>query len=152
MVKMKMIAGLVVLCLASAVAAFFLPRYAALLREHGSRCRRWRSGHRVFRAAAHTAPCVLIQALPPERPVPRYTPKAQGAPSVLPALFVVPLLAATTQEHRAVPMAQPYVYHRPRIKSRMRPMTVSSTPPSSIASATFHTSRRSFFPAWGSCM
>ena len=49
-------------------------------------------------------------------------------------------------------LVQPYVYHRPRINSRMRPMTVSSTPPTSMASATFHTSRRSFFPAWGSCM
>ena len=34
--------------------------------------------------------------------------------------------------------------------SRSSPMTVSTTPPSSITSARFHTRCRSLFPAWGS--
>ena len=155
MVKMKMIAGLVVLCLASAVAAFFLPNTLGTLLSFVSMGAAAGVGVLAIvsfvrlltqRRAFCSRPYHLRDL---SRVIP---PKAQGAPMVLRALFVVPLLAATTQKHRAVPMAQPYAYHRPRINSRTRPRTVSSTPPSSIASATFHTSRRSFFPAWGSCM
>ena len=53
-------------------------------------------------------------------------------------------------EKRAALMRGPLPVY-PLISSRTSPMTDSTTPPSSMKSAMFHTSRPSFFPVQGSC-
>ena len=73
MVKMNTIAGLVVLCMVSAVAAFFLPNAVGTMLSFVS------IGAAAAIAAAHPAPCVLIQALPPVIRPPLYSRRSGNA-------------------------------------------------------------------------